>query len=135
MAKLEVDKDSSHKVEIIHEDEVPVVDLNGVVPEVEKTVGDGQDGEIVEAKADAEKAEEGDKTKEEQNKEKKIWLEYDDFCKCFRSVHTVSAWLCDMSCSLLFYFCPYNFINFLFLLCLFTVFASLDYNCEFSSSD
>ena len=83
-AKVDLERDSSHKVDTIREDEIPVLDLPSATGEEDKTPGDGTDGEMNEEKTEGDKTEDGDKAKEENNKERKIWMEYADFCKCFR---------------------------------------------------
>ena len=85
--KVELERDSSHKVETIREDELPVLDLPGTAAEGDKSPGDGTEGETTDDKTEGDKTEDGDKVKEECNKGKKIWMEYADFCKCFRSVN------------------------------------------------
>ena len=49
----------------------------------EKSVTEGTDAESGEEKQDAEKVEDGEKAKEEKLKGKKLWMEFEDFCKCF----------------------------------------------------
>lgn len=85
--KLEIlERESLHKVEMIREDEGPVPDLpTSAINEGDKTPGEAMDGEMTVEKTEGDKIEEGDKAKEDSNKEKKIWMEYSDFCKCFRS--------------------------------------------------
>ena len=83
--KVELERESSHKFETIRADEIPVLDLPSTAADGDKNPGDGTDGEGNEEKTEGEKTEDGDKAKEETNKEKKIWMEYADFCKCFRS--------------------------------------------------
>lgn len=82
--KVELDRESSHKVDTIREDDIPVLDLPTDATDGDKSPGDGADGEVNEDKTEGEKTEDGDKVKEECKKEKKIWMEYGDFCKCFR---------------------------------------------------
>lgn len=85
--KLDLDKDSFHEVTPIMEAvdtiaatlEVPASAVEGEP----KTPGEGPEGETGEEKPEGEKTEEGDKTKEEKSKEKKLWMEFEDFCKCF----------------------------------------------------
>ena len=91
--KVELERESSHKVETIHEDEIPVLDLPNNATEGDKNPGDGTDGEGNEERTEGEKTEDGDKAKEETNKEKKIWMEYADFCKCFRSGVYMHNWV------------------------------------------
>lgn len=84
--RTETERESLHKVESIREDECAVVDLpTCAVNEGEKTPAEGTDGEMNDEKTEGDKTEDGDKTKEDSNKDKKIWMEYADFCKCFRS--------------------------------------------------
>ena len=84
--KVEIEKESLHKVETIREDECHVPDLpTCAINEGDKIPGEVIDGETTEEKTEGDKIEEGDKAKEDSNKEKKIWMEYTDFCKCFRS--------------------------------------------------
>ena len=85
--KIEAERESLFKVDIIREaDECPVVDLSTcAINDGDKTPGEGTDGEMNDEKTDGDKTEDSDKTKEDSNKEKKIWMEYTDFCKCFRS--------------------------------------------------
>lgn len=84
--KIEVERESWHKVDPIREDECPVLDLpTCAINEGDKTPGEGMDGEATNEKTEGDKTEDGDKIKEDSNKEKKIWVEYADFCKCFRS--------------------------------------------------
>jgi len=86
--KVELERESSHKVEIIHEDDIPVLDVPSAAAEGDKTLGDGTEGEVNDEKPEGDKTEEGDKVKEDlKNKEKKLWMEYADFCKCFRLEH------------------------------------------------
>ncbi|XP_078372473.1 androglobin-like isoform X6 [Oculina patagonica] len=86
--KVEIERESLHKVDIIREDECPVLDLpTCAVNEGDKTPGEATDGETTEEKTEGDKTEEGDKAKEDSNKEKKIWMEYADFCKCFRHLY------------------------------------------------
>ena len=82
--KIEVERESLLKVDIIREaDECPVVDLaTCAINEGDKTPWEGTDGEMNDDKTETEDT---DKTKEDSNKDKKIWMEYTDFCKCFRS--------------------------------------------------
>lgn len=82
--KIELERDSSHKVEAIRVDELPVLDLPGSVAEGDKVPADGTDGETTDDKTEGDKTEDGDKVKENNSKDKKIWMEYADFCKCFR---------------------------------------------------
>lgn len=82
--KVELERESSHKVDTIREDEIPVLDLPTDATDGDKSPGDGADGEVNEDKTEGEKTEDGDKVKEECKREKKIWMEYGDFCKCFR---------------------------------------------------
>lgn len=83
--KIEAVRESLHKVDPIREDECPVVDLaTCAINEGDKTPGEGTDGEMNDEKTEGDKTEDGDKTKEDSNKDKKIWMEYADFCKCFR---------------------------------------------------
>ena len=83
--KADLERDSSHKVETILEDEIPSLDVPGSsFAEGDKTPGDATEREINDEKTEGEKTDEADKEKEESNKEKKIWMDYDDFCKCFR---------------------------------------------------
>lgn len=85
--KIELERDSSHKVEAIRVDELPVLDLPGSVAEGDKVPADGTDGETTDDKTEGDKTEDGDKVKENINKDKKIWMEYADFCKCFRHLY------------------------------------------------
>lgn len=82
--KVELEKDSSLKVETIRENEIPALDLPSALADEDKTPGGGTDGEMNDEKTEGDKAEECDKVKDDNNKEKKIWMEYADFCKCFR---------------------------------------------------
>lgn len=84
--KVELERESVHKVDTIREDEIPALDLPNASAEGDKSPGDGTEGETNEEKTEGDKTEDGEKLKEECNKEKKIWMEYADFCKCFRSV-------------------------------------------------
>ena len=92
-AKVELERDSSHKVDTIREDEIPVLDLPSTTGDGDKTPGDGTDGEMNDEKTEGDKTEDGDKGKEENNKGKKIWMEYADFCKCFRSEKVVAKFI------------------------------------------
>jgi len=84
--KLEFERDVLHKVDPIREDECPVDDpATCPVNEGDKTQGERTDVEMNDEKTDGDKTEDGDKIKEATNKDKKIWMEYADFCKCFRS--------------------------------------------------
>ena len=91
--KVELERDSSHKVETIREDELPVLDLPGSLADGDKTPGDGTEGETINDKTEGDKTEDGEKVKENNNKDKKIWMDYADFCKCFRSVDLTSRGL------------------------------------------
>ena len=84
--KVEIERESSHKVDTIREDEYPVLDLpTSAVSDGDKSPGEATDGETTEDKAEGDRAEEGEKAKEDSNKERKIWMEYTDFCISFRS--------------------------------------------------
>ena len=84
--KLDFERDVLHKGDPIREDECPVDDLpTCAVNEGDKTQGERTEGEMNDEKTDGDKTEDGDKIKEATNKDKKIWMEYADFCKCFRS--------------------------------------------------
>ncbi|XP_068698412.1 androglobin-like isoform X1 [Montipora foliosa] len=86
--KTDLERDSSHKVETILEDEIPSLDVPGSsFAEGDKTPGDATEREINDEKTEGDKTDEADKEKEESNKEKKIWMDYDDFCKCFRHLY------------------------------------------------
>ena len=82
--KLELEREASSKADAIHEEEqvqtlaVPLGSADG-----EKPAGEGTDGETPQQGGEGEKCEEGDKAAEQQNKEKKLWMEFEDFCKCF----------------------------------------------------
>ena len=104
--RIEAERESLHRVELIREDECPVVDLpTCAVNEGDKTPGEGTDGEMNDEKTEGDKTEDGAKNKEDSNKDKKIWMEYADFCKCFRSgnyMYTVcscidSRTLCELT--------------------------------------
>lgn len=83
--RIEIERELLYKVEFIREDECVVVDfLICVVNEGEKILVEGIDGEMNDEKIEGDKIEDGDKIKEDSNKDKKIWMEYVDFCKCFR---------------------------------------------------
>lgn len=92
--KIELERDSSHKVEAIRVDELPVLDLPGSVAEGDKVPADGTDGETTDDKTEGDKTEDGDKVKENNSKDKKIWMEYADFCKCFRYVNLTRHGMC-----------------------------------------
>lgn len=85
IGKVDLERDFLYKVEIIFEDEILLFDVLGsFFVEGDKMLGDVIEWEINDEKMEGDKMDEGDKEKEELNKEKKIWMDYDDFCKCFR---------------------------------------------------
>ena len=85
--KLDLDRESTAKVDTIRQGEEGqslVVPCTGG----DKTsTGEGTDGENAEEKGEGEKTEEENKSKDEKNKEKKLWMDFEDFCKCFGYVH------------------------------------------------
>ena len=83
-SKTDLDRDSFHEVPIIEYDECPIaleVPSTGGDGET-KSPGEGTDGETKEEKQDGEKTDDADK--DAKCKEKKIWIDFDDFCKSFR---------------------------------------------------
>ncbi|KAK3749551.1 hypothetical protein QZH41_007285 [Actinostola sp. cb2023] len=85
-SKADLDKEQSHDV-------IPILETDDMTASLEvptpggdtevKAPGEGNDGETNEEKQDGEKTEESDKSKDEKTKDKKLWMDFDDFCKCF----------------------------------------------------
>ena len=86
-SKVDVDREFPSKAEVFREDEIPALDVpgaNSIAVEGDKTPSDGAEREANDEKTEGDKADDADKKKEQTNKEKKIWMDYGDFCKCFR---------------------------------------------------
>ncbi|XP_048577844.1 androglobin isoform X3 [Nematostella vectensis] len=88
-SKVDMEKDSFHEVEIIVEgEESNMQDAPNPTNDGEtKSPGDAPEMEKGEEKTNGEKDEEGDKGKEEKGNNKKLWMDYEDFCKCFGSLY------------------------------------------------
>ena len=86
-SKVDLDRESPIKGEVFREDEISALDVpgaNSVAVDGDKTPSDGLEREANDEKTDGDRADDADKKKEQANKEKKIWMDYGDFCKCFR---------------------------------------------------
>lgn len=89
-SKVDLDRESPIKGEVFREDEISALDVpgaNSVAAEGDKTPSDGLEREANDEKTDGDRADDADKKKEQANKEKKIWMDYGDFCKCFRHLY------------------------------------------------
>ncbi|XP_015772196.1 PREDICTED: androglobin-like [Acropora digitifera] len=89
-SKVDLDRESPIKGEVFREDEISALDVpgaNSVAVEGDKTPSDGLEREANDEKTDGDRADDADKKKEQANKEKKIWMDYGDFCKCFRHLY------------------------------------------------
>lgn len=98
--KLDLDKDSFHEVTPIMEAEditAPTLEVPPSTGEGEpKTPGEGTEGDTGEEKPEGEKTEEGEKAKEDKFKDKKLWMDFDDFCKCFGYVCRLMMFIYDV---------------------------------------
>lgn len=85
MEKVKTTADSSDKESTKVESNVETVEVQSLeVPiDGDRSVAEGTEVEFGEEKQDGERLEEGTKTKDEKLSEKKLWMDFEDFCKCF----------------------------------------------------